>query len=90
MSQDETELFNELNDFSKELIEDESYYGYPYNKHNPRFNLNLVSSDSIDELIRDVTQLLYSAVEYKEQGWELTEPIKFGKIQLHHKQDEGP
>lgn len=90
MSDDEKKLFGELTDFSKELKEDEAYYGYPYNENNPRFNLNLVSSETLDELIADMIEILSTAAAYKAEGWELTEPIKFGKIQLHYDKDEFP
>lgn len=90
MSDDECELFEELTKFSKELKEDQDYYGYPYNEYNPRYNLNLISSATLDELIRDIVELLSTVHEYKEQGWELTDPIRFGKIELHYNRDGQP
>lgn len=90
MSDDECELFNELSDYSKELKEDRDHYGYPYNEHNPRYNLNLVSSETLDELVQDMLMVLTHALEYKKQGWELTEPVRFGKIQLHYNEDGSP
>lgn len=90
MSDDECELFEELTKFSKELKEDQDYYGYPYNENNPRYNLNLISSATLDELIRDIVELLSTVHEYKEQGWELTDPIRFGKIELHYNRDGQP
>lgn len=90
MSDDENSIFEELTDFAKELKEDEAYYGYPYNRNNPRFNLNLISSETLDELIQDMIEILSTAAAYKADGWELTEPIHFGKIQLHCNKDEVP
>lgn len=90
MSDDECELFEELTKFSKELKENQDYYGYPYNENNPRYNLNLISSATLDELIRDIVELLSTVLEYKEQGWELTDPIRFGKIELHYNRDGQP
>lgn len=90
MSDNECELFEELTKFSKELKEDQDYYGYPYNAHNPRYNLNLISSATLDELIRDIVELLSNAYEYKNNGWELTDPIRFGNIELHYNRDGQP
>lgn len=90
MSDDECELFEELNRFSKELKENQEYYGYPYNDHNPRYNLNMISSATLDELIGDMVELLSTAYEYKSEGWELTGPVRFGKIELHYNRDGQP
>lgn len=90
MSHDENELFQELNDFSRELKEGREYYGYPYNLNNPRYNLNLVSSQTLDELIEEMLNILTTAFEYRTQGWELTEPVRFGRIQLHYERDGEP
>lgn len=90
MSEDGHEIFEELTDFARELKEDEGHYGYPYNIHNPRYNLNLVSSDTLDELIKDMLNILSTACEYRAQGWELTEPVRFGKIELHYDRDGQP
>lgn len=90
MSDDDCELFEQLNELSRELKEDEEYYGFPYNDYNPKYNLNLVSSETMDELIQDILGILHSAVEYKSQGWELTEPVRFGKIELHYDRDTQP
>lgn len=90
MPNDNRELFEELNEFSRELKEDREYYGYPYNINNPRYNLNLVSSETLDELIEEMLAILSTAFEYKTQGWQLTEPVKFGRIQLHYERDGEP
>lgn len=90
MSDENDDLFEELTEFSDRLKEDEAYYGYPYNKNNPRFNLNLVSSATLDELVDDMIKILATAAEYRADGWELTEPIHFGKIQLHRVDDGTP
>ena len=68
MSDDGQELFEELNDFYRELKEGEDHYGYPYNINNPRYNLNLVSSETLDELIHDMLRILTAAHEYRNQG----------------------
>lgn len=90
MSDNENDVFGELTDFSNELKDDEAYYGYPYNRNNPRFNLNLVSSETLDDLIHDMIEVLSTAAAYKADGWELTEPVHFGKIQLHYNRDDVP
>lgn len=90
MSEDECEIFEELQAFSRELKEDREYYGYPYNANNPRYNLNLISSETLDELITDMLNILSTAFEYRTQGWELTEPVRFGKIELHYDRDGKP
>lgn len=90
MSEEEQGIFQELDEFSRELREEREYYGYPYNVHNPRYNLNLISSDTIDELIHEMMGILNTAFEYKMQGWELTEPVRFGKIQLHYNREGEP
>lgn len=87
---DEEKLFEELDDFSRELREDEEHYGYPYNMHNPKFNLNLISSNSIEELVADIVTLLSVALQYKDAGWELTHPVRFGSIDLHYNRDGKP
>lgn len=90
MSEDEGQLFNELTEFSHELKQAKEYYGYPYNVNNPRYNLNLISSETLDELIEDMLMILTTAVEYKKEGWELTDPVRFGKIELHYDRDGEP
>lgn len=90
MSDDESDLFRELDEFSKELREGQEYYGYPYNLNNPRYNLNLISSETLDELIQQILDILTTAYEYRTQGWELTEPVRFGRIHLHYDRDGEP
>lgn len=90
MSEGEGELFEELREFSRELREESSYYGYPYNENNPGYNLNLLTSETLDELIQNMNQILTTAYEYKSKGWELTDPVRFGKIDLHYERDEKP
>lgn len=90
MPNSERDLYIDLDNFSAELKKDRAYYGYPYNEHNPRYNLNLVSSQTLDELIEDMLHILNTAFEYRTQGWELTEPVRFGKINLHYNRDGEP
>lgn len=90
MSDEGHEIFKELNEFARELKEEKDHYGYPYNIHNPRYNLNLVSSETLDELIKDMLSILSTAFEYRKEGWELTEPVRFGKIELHYDRDGKP
>lgn len=90
MSDDEWALFEELDDFSNELKSGKDYYGYPYNENNPKYNLNLISSETLDKLIEDMLNVLTTAYEYRNKGWELTEPVRFGKIELHYDRDGIP
>lgn len=90
MSDDEWKLFEQLEEFAKELKEEKEHYGYPYNENNPKYNLNLVSSETLDEFIQDVLNILTTAYDYKRQGWELTDPVRFGSIELHYDRDGKP
>lgn len=90
MSEEEGKLFEQLEEFARELRQEEEHYGYPYNDFNPKYNLNLITSETLDELIEDMLNILTTAYEYRNNGWELTDPVRFGKIELHYNRDGEP